>query len=39
MKYNIKEVAERLRGLRLDLDLSIEDFVQRLAFQLRVRTD
>lgn len=26
MKYNIKEVAERLRGLRLDLDLSIEDF-------------
>ncbi len=29
MKYNIKEVAKRLKGLRLSCDLSIEEFCEK----------
>ena len=29
MDYNIKEVAQRLKGLRVSCDLSLEDFCEK----------
>ncbi len=34
MNYNIKEVAERLHGLRIDLDLSIEEFCSKTGISI-----
>lgn len=34
MDYNIKEVAERLHGLRIDLDLSIEEFCSKTGISI-----
>lgn len=34
MNYNIKEVAQRLKGLREDLDLSMEDFADKVGIRI-----
>lgn len=34
MNYNIKEVAQRLQGLREDLDLSIEEFANKVGIRI-----